>query len=177
MVEKMEAKKFFIRLENYLNNLPDASIVNEEIAAGRDEYRRTRKGSALDFEARFFKRHVVPSVHKFLVQDGHDSNAAKQALLAEGYLGLTEYACDTPASKKIYPYKKTLVAALKNAREDWWGTGKVLSESCPDLALRLPSGLNIVFEGKLFRTGGTGPLSPLSSRESMNVSFIAPCRH
>jgi hypothetical protein len=103
MVEKMEAKKFFIRLENYLNNLPDASIVNEEIAAGRDEYRRTRKGSALDFEARFFKRHVVPSVHKFLVQDGHDSNAAKQALLAEGYLGLTEYACDTPASKKIYP--------------------------------------------------------------------------
>ena len=156
MVEKADAKKFFIRLENYLNtNLPDTSSVNEEIAAGKDEYRRTHKGSALDFEARFFKRHVVPRVHKFLIQDGLDSATAKQSLLAEGYLGLTDYASGTPASKKIYPYKKTLAATLKNAREKWWGEEEeVLSESCPDLALRLPSGLNIVFEGKVFRTGG-----------------------
>ena len=155
MVEKVDAKKFFIRLENYLNTtLPHASTVNEEIAAGRDEYRRTHKGSALDFEARFFKRHVVPTVHKFLLQDGHDSSTAKQSLLAEGYLELTDYASGTPASKQIYPYKKTLAATLKNAREQWWGEGKVLSESCPDLALRLPSGLNVVFEGKFFRTGG-----------------------
>ena len=78
MVEKKEAKKFFTRMENYLNEkLPDTSSVNEEIAQGKREYELTRKGSPLDFEACFFKRHVVPSVHKFLTEDGHDTSLNK----------------------------------------------------------------------------------------------------
>jgi hypothetical protein len=120
----------------------------------KDECKRTGKTGAEAYEGPFFKNHVVPAVHRFLMAGGLSHEAATQALLAEGYLDLKDFASGTPASGEIYPYKKTLAATLKSARKDWWGNGKVLSNSCPDLAVRLPGGPSVVFEGKLFRTGG-----------------------
>lgn len=170
-VQRTAAEDFFKRLESYLNknqNLPSIDAVNEEILHAKSDLQRTGK-SAQFYEGPFFKKHVVPAVHKFLMADGLSREAAIQALLAEGYLDLKDFASDTPASREIYPYKKTLAATLKSARKDWWGPGKVLSNTCPDLALRLPSGLNVVFEGKLFRSGG------LDAAKSAIVAGIYEC--
>jgi len=153
--KRTAVEEFFKRLQSYLNkNLPSIDAVNEEIVQAKSDFQQTGKASAQAYEGPFFKKHVVPTVHKFLVADGLNRDAAIQALLAEGHLDLREFASGTPASRQIYPYKKTLATTLKTARKDWWGTGKVLSNSCPDLAVRLPGGPSIVFEGKLFRSGG-----------------------
>jgi hypothetical protein len=155
LVKRTAAEEFFKRLESYLNeNLPSTDAVNEEIVHAKSEYQQAGKASAQAYEGPFFKKHIVPTVHKFLIADGLSRDAAIQALLAEGHLDLKEFVSGTPASRQIYPYKKTLATTLKTARKDWWGTGKVLSNSCPDLAVRLPGGPSIVFEGKLFRSGG-----------------------
>jgi hypothetical protein len=154
--KRATAKDFFKRLEKYLNTqLPTIAAVNEDASRRKKEYLLTKDAKLLDFEPRFFKQQVVPCVHKFLTDEyGLTPKDAIQALLAEGWADLRKFASGTPASKPIYPYKKTLAATLKTARKDWWGTGKVLSNSCPDLAVRLPGGLTAVFEGKLFRAGG-----------------------
>lgn len=166
------AKDFFVPLENYLNhNLPSATDVKESVQERRREYEKTGNAKLLDYEPRFIKTHVVPLVHRFLSEEFHLDNefakgdestkqAAKQAVLAEGFNSkefpwLKDCCCDTPASAQIYPWKKTLLTTLKTARKDWWSDGKVLSNSCPDLAVRLPGGPNVVFEGKLFRSGGS----------------------
>ena len=101
--------------------------------------------------------------------EGLTREAAIEALLAEGYANLKQYAAGTPASKAIYPYKKTLATTLDTARRDWWGTRKVLSNSCPDLALRAPCDFSVVFEGKLFRLGG------LDAAKSAIVHGIYEC--
>ena len=157
--KRAAAKDFFKRLENYLNtNLPTVTTVNEDALQRKKEYLLTKNAKLLDFEPRFFKNHVVCAVTEFLTSKseyGLDRPvAAIQAVLAEGWADLRNCASGTPASRQIYPYKKTLAATLKTARKDWWGTGKVLSNSCPDLAVRLPDGPSMVFEGKLFRSGG-----------------------
>ncbi len=164
------AQDFFLPMENYLNEkLPSAADVYESVLQRRREYKKTGNAKLLDYEPRFIKTHVVPLVHKFLslsLGDGTATgdetarNAAKQAVLAEGFNSthfpwLKDCSCGTPASAQIYPWKKNLISTLKTARNDWWGKGKVLSNSCPDLAVRLPGGPSVVFEGKLFCSGGT----------------------
>lgn len=153
--KRAQAEGFFKALKDYLSEeLPSVNAVNQEISQAKKRFEQTGEEGARAYEGPFFKMHVVPAVHKFLTRGPNSlaSEAAKQALLAEGHVELKAYASGTPASPPIYPYKKTLAGTLKTARKDWWGSGKVLSSSCPDLALRLPSGLSIVFEGKLFRS-------------------------
>ena len=132
--KRATAKDFFKRLEKYLNTqLPTIAAVNEDASRRKKEYLLTKDAKLLDFEPRFFKQQAVPCVHKFLTDEyGLTPKDAIQALLAEGWADLRKFASGTPASKPIYPYKKTLAATLKTARKDWWGTGKVLSNSEPD---------------------------------------------
>jgi hypothetical protein len=155
LAKRTQAKEFLKRLGNYLDEkLPSVDSVNEEILRVKAECKRAGKTGAEAYEGPFFKKYVVPTVHEFLITDGLSRETATKALLAEGYLGLKDFASGTPASRGIYPYKKTLATTLKTARKDWWGNGKVLSNACPDLAVRLPGGPSIIFEGKLFRSGG-----------------------
>ena len=48
-----------------------------------------------------------------------------------------------------YPFKKSIVASLHDARQEWWQDEGGVHLACPDIALLSP--LKIVFEGKLFR--------------------------
>lgn len=179
MDKRAKAKTFFQRLETHLNSeLPNRKMVEAEIAKTKENAKLS--GKEIGFEPLFFKKYVVPKVSELLTEHLSDAYStsvgtreatARGALLAEGYADpdLKKIVCGTPASTQIYPYKKTLAATLKDARKDWWGTGKVLSNSCPDLSVLLPEGPSIVFEGKLFKSGG------LEAAKSAIVAGLYEC--
>jgi len=151
------AHAFLKRLEEFLSaKFPSHSAISEEFESFPGRPNGLSGGKAESYEGPFFKKYVVPNVHKFLItkEEKLDPDKAKKALLAEGFVDLPDFASDTPASKERYPYKKNIVATLRNARNDWWENKASLSNSCPDLALRSPCEHRIVFEGKLFRNGG-----------------------
>ncbi len=150
---RQRAREFLLRLEKHLERgLPEASNVVEGILKTQREARQRGKTGSEAYEGPFFKSHVIPAVHSFLIAEGLTRDEAIKALLAEGYLDLLGYASGTPASKRLYPFKKSIAATLKDARKAWWEDGKVLFNSCPDLALRSPCEHSVVFEGKLFRS-------------------------
>ncbi len=150
---RRRARAFLQRLEGHLDeNLPKVAAVREELLKARSEAKQGGKTGTEAYEGPFFKKYVIPAVHDFLMAEGLSDEKAREALLAEGYLDLKKYASGTPASKRTYPYKKSMAATLKDARKDWWGDGEVLFNSCPDLALRAPCEYRVVFEGKLFRS-------------------------
>jgi hypothetical protein len=102
-------------------------------------------------------KYIVPKVYEFLVDpEGYrySRSDAQHALLAEGYLSeeLAQFTSGTPSGKQVYPFKKSIGAALKGARKEWWEPRRGLHNACPDFALRAPH--KIIFETKLFRKGG-----------------------
>ncbi len=104
-------------------------------------------------ETPFLHTYVVEHIHDFLVKEsGYTTAAAKNALLAEGASHLRKFVSDTPQSKGRYPFKKSVIASLEDARQEWWREqhGGVYV-ACPDIALRSPCEHRIVFEGKLIR--------------------------
>src|SRR5260370_25067842 len=150
---RQRAREFLLRLEKHLERgLPEASNVVEGILKTQREARQRGKTGSEAYEGPFFKSHVIPAVHSFLIAEGLTRDEAIKSLLAEGYLDLLGYASGTPASKRLYPFKKSIAATLKDARKACWEDGKVLFNSCPDLALRSPCEHSVVFEGMLFRS-------------------------
>jgi hypothetical protein len=143
---------FLTRLEAHLNTcIPPHSVISKEFV--------TVPGGG-DSEPKFFKKYVVPGVFDFLTKmEKLNADTAKNSLLCEGCKTkeLRHMCSGTPASKLLYPYKKSIVSTLKNARSNWWDKKASLSNSCPDLALHYPNASKIVVEGKLFRSGGIEP--------------------
>ena len=103
-------------------------------------------------ETPFLQTYVVEHIHDFLVKEsGYTTAAAKNALLAEGASHLRKFVSDTPQSKGRYPFKKSVIASLEDARQEWWREHGGVYVACPDTALRSACEHRIVFEGKLFR--------------------------
>jgi hypothetical protein len=131
-----ETKEFLDKLQQYLN----------------DSIQRDAKLFASEEQ---LMKYIVPKVYDFLVdREGQTFCDVQKPLLAEGYLSkeLKPFTSGTPASNPVYPFKKSIGATLKTARKEWWETGRGLHNACPDFALRAPH--KIIFESKLFRTGG-----------------------
>jgi hypothetical protein len=133
----------------------DASVFLEELQRSLQSGIDSATARTYKLEGPFLKEQVVPKVHGFLTAKGYSADRAQEMLLAEGCetAELKGLVSGTPASKPRYPFKKGIAQALRAAKHDWWEEKKGLYASCPDFALRSPH--KIVFEGKLFREGGS----------------------
>jgi hypothetical protein len=141
------ADGFLKELQAYLNNTIDHSKVREWVETKR-----------ANFESDFLNEFVLPRISEYLSQRLSPDEAKKSLLTESTYARKTlGIASGTPASPEKHLFTKVLGVPAKTLVELWWGDGEKhpFSQSCPDWAFRSPCEHTIVFESKLFRTGGS----------------------
>lgn len=155
---KSEALDFLQRLHARLNSV---------LPAGADMQRKVTElvelaGSDASYkhlcspEHAFTRGIALPRVHDELTGTfGLSADAAREALLAEGWSNLKQISSNTPARTERHPFDKVMVSDPWSTYQKWMkNTSRVpLTQSCPDFALRPPAPHRIVFEAKYFSGG------------------------
>ncbi len=157
MTFKVEAQRFFARLEAHLNSgIPTPETTRVEIAAAvekaRSAARRTTERHSTFAEGAFLNTYVIRQVHGFLLSElGFTSEDARRALLSESYRGYPELASASPVRPGSHPFRKIVAVSPRQIINIWRGGAGVnplARNSCPDLALRSPAPYRTVFEAK-----------------------------
>jgi hypothetical protein len=157
---RKDARHFFEGLERHLNqSIPTPTKLRKQV----EEISRRARASSSKRERRntfcesaFLGTHVFRPLHEFVAGwSGMDKETACQALLVEGYKHYANIASGTPRRWLEHPFKKRHdeAAASIVAR---WKSGRLVGDSCPDMALREPFPYKTVFECKFFRDGDVG---------------------
>jgi len=158
-INHSDAFDFLSNLERHLNqSLPVATDIRESIPRIAAGARASTDSRHMAFpEAAFLNEYVAPSISTFLqTEAGLTAADARRALLSESYRSLPDISSNSPARSQSHPFRKALGASPKDIIEQWKGagSGNPLVQSCPDLALRSPSPIKVVIEGKYFSHGG-----------------------
>lgn len=154
-----DALGFLNNLKRHLNqSLPVASDIRESVPRIVAEARAStdRKHKAFP-EGAFLNEYVAPSISTFLQTEvGLTAADARRALLSESYRSIHDISSGSPARSQRHPFRKALGTSPQDIIEQWKGAGpgNSLVQSCPDLALRPPSPIKVVIEGKYFSQGG-----------------------
>ncbi len=151
---KQDAHRFLVRLEAHLNStIPTPAVVQAELAEAVAKARAAARGTAerrgTFAEGAFLNSYVLKGLHAFLMADlGLSSEAAKRAVLSESYRG-QQFASGSPVRPGAHPFRKVIGVSARQIVEIWKTDEKPLARnSCPDLALRVPSPYRVVFEAK-----------------------------
>ncbi len=154
-----DAKKFFEDLQAHLNReIPSKNRVRERVqeAVAKAKASQSERSKAFS-EGAFLNEFVIRATHRFLKEEHNlSSEEACRALLSESYKSHPGIASGTPASEFKHPFRKVLGATAKSVVAQWWHKSdkSPVSQSCPDLALRVPCPYRVVFEAKYFKEGG-----------------------
>jgi hypothetical protein len=182
--ERTRAREFLQGLEGWLNqNIPPRTTTRKIL----EDVVKTAKGSAdkrqkqLAFpEGAFLNKYGIPLLHDYLIGPaGLSTEAACQALLSESYRHHKDVASDSPASTGKHPFTKLIGHDLESIVSRWWDPNviSILSQSCPDLALRDPCPHKIVFEAKYFREGSPAVAKSTLVRDIYQCFFYLGLPH
>ena len=157
---RKDARHFFEGLERHLNqSIPPPAKLRRQV---EDISRRARASSDKRerrntyHEGAFLSTHVFGPVHEFVAGwSGMGEEKARQALLVEGYKHYANIASGTPRRWLEHPFEKRHDEAASSIMARW-KSGRLVGDSCPDMALRDPFPYKTVFECKFFRDGDVG---------------------
>jgi len=156
-----DARAFFKRLERHLASaIPPPEAVRQDLAATVKAAKALppkSPGKACSFpEGAFLNGYVIRPLHQFLVTECRFSpEEARQALLTESHLNNPDASSGSPVRPGAVPFRK--LASSPRAVLDSWRARKgqkavrpLVQNACPDLAIREPSPVRVVFEAKYF---------------------------
>lgn len=160
---KADAYRFFTGLETHLNSsIPAPETVRADIAAAIQKAKASERGTAERHssfaEGAFLNSYVIAHMHSFLMTEFRfSSDDARRALLSESFRSHRGLASGSPVRPGAHPFRKVIDASPRQIMTIWRGKGNVTPlarNSCPDLALRVPSPHRSVFEAKYHSVPG-----------------------
>lgn len=154
--ERKAASEFFEGLKEHLNKTISPRAVSEWIQEEKDS---SPKRKHVQYEGLFIDKFVLPKIPAYLrkVLEDPTTERIREAFLAESSRARQDgITSDSPISADKRLFTKVLGPDFKAVVKSWWGESKKkpISQSCPDWAFRPPCPYTVIFEGKLFRSGG-----------------------
>jgi hypothetical protein len=173
------ARRFLRGLREHLNrSIPCPPQGSQEIEAvvkqaKVSEQDRAKRG----FEGAFLNHFVAGPLHEYLMRGlGLNAEDACSAFLSESYKSLPGIASGTPARSQKHPFTKVTRVSPRDVIARW-NTRNPLTQSCPDMALRVPSPYTIFLRGSISGGVGCGPPRQRWWRESTSRSSTVDFRH
>jgi hypothetical protein len=150
---RSSALNFLEGFKRHLNQtIPTSENVREWIAG------KAVPGKDVGYENLFVDKYILRAVPEYLQEEaGLTPEEARTAYLTEANGPKKEQiASGSPASKNKNLFKKLFGITPRSVVNLWWDEKQKfpMAQSCPDWAFRKPCPYKVVFEAKLFRSGG-----------------------
>ena len=149
-----DAYEFFRALKEHLNRqLYKPRRLRELIEELAERDRRQRGNINKQREFVFLRDFIAPLMHEFLITNaGLDKREAAKAFLHESHDSLRHLTSGSPKRRPPHPFTKALGSSVDEIAATWWSKSRTpsLARSYPDMALRSPSPVTVIIEGKYF---------------------------